>query len=129
MSRDGDTRLLPLVPPSAASDRGRLGRPAVAGERQVSVAHHPRVAAKVHAAKAWGALGAFGLVALASASAGAQTFDVLVRALAAGAVGWLVAWAAAVGVGRALVRAEVEAHRRALEDPAEDGPGAIGGAS
>lgn len=121
MSTDGTTRLLPLVPDPAPSGRRRGRRtPGGAEHRQVSVAHHPRIAARVGAAKAWGALVAFALVALASARAGAETFDVLSRALAAGVVGWLVAWAAAVAVGRSLVRAEVEAHRRALDDPAGD---------
>lgn len=121
MSAESRTQLMPLVPESAARGR-RIGdrRPGVAG-RQVSVAHHPRIAARVRAAKAWGALGAFALVALASSKAGAESFDVLLRALVAGAVGWVVAWSAAVAIGRSLVRAEVEAHRRALDEPDEDG--------
>jgi multisubunit Na+/H+ antiporter MnhG subunit len=125
VSRDGDTQLMPLVPPAtvAGRKRGRRSTGAPAGARQVSVAHHPRIAARVHAAKGWGALGAFALVALASSGAGAQTFDVLLRALVAGIVGWVVAWAAAVGIGRALVTAEVEAHRRALDDPGDPADG------
>jgi hypothetical protein len=112
---------MPIVPPASPARRRGDRRPATgAAGRQVSVAHHPRIAARVHAAKAWGALGAFALVALASSKAGAETFDVLLRALIAGGVGWVVAWAAAVGIGRSLVRAEVEAHRRALDEPAED---------
>lgn len=120
MSTDGTTRLLPLVPEATPS--GRRGRRRASGgadARQVSVAHHPRIAARVDAAKAWGALVAFALVALASSKAGAESFDVLLRALVAGAVGWVVCWAAAVAVGRSLVRAEVEAHRRALDEPGE----------
>lgn len=122
MSSDGRTQLMPLVPEAAPRGR-RAGdrRPRGAAGRQVSVAHHPRIAARVRAAKAWGALGAFALVALASSKAGAESFDVLSRALVAGAVGWVVAWSAAVAVGRSLVRAEVEAHRRALDEPDEDG--------
>lgn len=122
MSSDGHTRLMPLVPEAAPRGRRGARRPAPgAGGRQVSVAHHPRIAARVRTAKAWGALGAFALVALASSRAGAESFDVLLRALVAGAVGWVVAWSAAVAVGRSLVRAEVDAHRRALDEPAEDG--------
>lgn len=119
----GETRLMPLVPavpPAGRQPRRRRGDAVGVQARQVSVAHHPRIAARVRAAKAWGALGAFALVALASASADAPTFDVLARALVAGAVGWVVAWTAAVGVGRVLVRAEVEAHRRALDGPADE---------
>lgn len=121
MSTDGTTRLLPLVPEPATKGRGR-GRKSAGGveNRQVSVAHHPRIASRVGAAKAWGALVAFALVALASSKAGAESFDVLSRALVAGVVGWIVTWAAAVAVGRNLVRAEVEAHRRALDGDGDD---------
>lgn len=112
---------MPLVPEAAPRGRRSPRRPApgVAG-RQVSVAHHPTIAARVRSAKAWGALAAFALVALASSKAGAESFDVLLRALTAGAIGFVVTWAAAVAVGRSLVRAEVEAHRRALDEPGGD---------
>lgn len=120
MSTETDTRLLPIVPEATPRSARRASRPAPAAGRQVSVAQHPRIAARVRAAKAWGALGAFALVALASSRAGAESFDVLLRALGAGVVGWVVAWAAAVGIGRSLVRAEVEAHRRALDAPAPE---------
>lgn len=119
MSSGGRTRLMPLVPETSRGRRAARPAPGAAG-RQVSVAHHPTIAARVRAAKAWGALAAFALVALASSQAGAESFDVLLRALAAGAVGWVVTWSAAVAVGRSLVRAEVEAHRRALDEPEED---------
>lgn len=125
MSVDGHTRAMPLVPPAAAAG-GKKGKKAKGGRRAgdaktVSVAHHPRVAARVRAAKGWGALIAFGLVAMASAKAGAPSFDVLTRALIAGFAGWVVAWVAAVQVGQAVVRAEVEAHVKAIEaEHAED---------
>ena len=119
MSVDGHTRAMPLVPPAAAGGKGKKGKKAKggrrAGDRTVSVAQHPRVAARVRAAKGWGALIAFGLVAMASAKAGAPTFDVLLRALIAGFAGWVVVWVAAVQVGQAVVRAEVEAHVKAIE--------------
>jgi hypothetical protein len=117
---DGNTRAMPLVPPAAAT-KGKKAKGAKKGGRRagdlrtVSVAHHPRVAARVRAAKGWGALGAFALVAYVSASAGAPAFDVLLRALIAGFAGWVVSWVAAVQVGRAVVRAEVEAHVKAIE--------------
>jgi hypothetical protein len=122
VSVDGNTRSMPVVP-AAPAGRAPKGRAARRGGRRVgdaatsvSVAHHPRVAARVRAAKGWGAMGAFGLVALVSASAGAPTFDVLLRALVSGVVGWVVAWAAAVQIGRAIVRAEVEAHLKGIEE-------------
>lgn len=121
MSSDGRTQDMPVVPEAAPAGRRTARRPAPrAAGRRVSVADYPKIAARVRLAKAWGALGAFALVALASMRAGAETFDVLLRALGAGAVGWVVVWAAAVAVGRSLVRAEIEAHRRALEE-SEDG--------
>lgn len=121
MSSDGRTQVMPVVPEAPPPGRRTPRRPAPgAGGRRVSVAHYPKIAARVRLAKAWGALGAFGLVALASLRAGAEPFDVLLRALGAGAVGWIVLWTAAVAVGRSLVRAEIEAHRRALEQPEDD---------
>jgi hypothetical protein len=113
---------MPLVPPApgAKAPKGKgkrnAGRRSGDAATSVSVAHHPRVAARVRAAKGWGAIGAFALVALASAGAGATTYDVLVRALVAGVAGWIVAWTAAVQVGRAVVRAEVEAHVKGIEE-------------
>jgi hypothetical protein len=130
VSVDGHTRAMPLVPPAAAAG-GKKGKKAKKGGRRagdartVSVAHHPRVAARVRAAKGWGALIAFGLVAMASAKAGAPTYDILLRALIAGFAGWVICWIAAVQVGQAVVRAEVEAHVKAIEaENAEDEDGA-----
>ena len=121
MSAEPRTQLLPIVPDTTSGRRRSARRgPAGAAGRQVSVAHHPRIAARVRTAKGWGALAAFVLVALASSKAGAESFDVLLRALAAGVVGFVVTWAAAVGIARSLVRAEVEAHRRALDEPADE---------
>jgi hypothetical protein len=126
VSVDGHTRAMPLVPPAAAKG-GKKGKKVKGGRRAgdgqtVSVAGHPRVAARVRAAKGWGALIAFGLVAMASAKAGAPTYDVLLRALIAGFAGWVICWVAAVQVGQAVVRAEVEAHVKAIEaENADDG--------
>jgi multisubunit Na+/H+ antiporter MnhG subunit len=127
VSVDGHTRAMPLVPPAAAG--GKKGKKVKggrrAGDKTVSIAHHPRVAARVRAAKGWGALIAFGLVAMASAKAGAPTYDVLLRALIAGFAGWVVTWVAAVQIGQAVVRAEVEAHVKAIEaEHADDEDGA-----
>ncbi|WP_320669622.1 hypothetical protein [Patulibacter defluvii] len=110
--------------PSGPVVGGGPRRPRRVGERPdgrtVCVADHPRVAARVRRATAWGALAAFLLVALVSARAGAPPFEVGVRALAAAAIGWLVCWAAAVQVGRAVVRAEVDALRRERLEQAPD---------
>lgn len=109
---DQSTRLQPAVAPAKTPRKPKRGKGAPA-DRQVSVAGHPRVSRTVRAAKGWGGLAGFVLVALASSGAGAETFDVLLRALLGGIAGWLVAWVVAVNVGRTIVRAEVEAHREA----------------
>jgi len=77
-----------------------------------SVANHPRAGAQVARAKAWGGLGGFLLVGLLSMRAGVPTADALLRALLAGVVGYVAAWAAAVLVWRHLVVAELRAVRR-----------------
>jgi len=115
VSAEQPTRVQPAVRPRTPRRGGRKNASGQAN-RRVSVAQHPRVAQYVETAKAWGGLIGFGLVALASASAGAETFDVLWRALIGGIVAWMVVWAAAVQVGRALVRAEVSAHRAARDE-------------
>jgi hypothetical protein len=76
-----------------------------------SVANHPRAGAQVARAKAWGGLGGFLLVALLSWRAGAPMADTLLRALAAGVVGYVATWAGAILVWRHLVVAELRAVR------------------
>jgi hypothetical protein len=80
---------------------------------QIRVSDHPRARRQIAQAKGWGALAAFGLVVLVSWQAGVPAFDVGVRGLAAGVLGYVVAWAVAVQVWRHLAVAEVrEVHRR-----------------
>lgn len=81
-----------------------------------SVANHPRAGAQVARARAWGGLGGFALVAFLSWQAGAPLATALARALAAGVLLYVAAWACAVAVWRHLVVAElraVRAHRAA----------------
>lgn len=82
------------------------------GADAMSIANHPRAGAQVARAKAWGGLGGFLLVALLSLRAGVPTPDALLRAIAAGVVGYVATWAAAVLVWRHLVVAELRAVRR-----------------
>jgi hypothetical protein len=77
-----------------------------------SVASHPRAGAQVARAKAWGGLGGFALVAALSLRAGVPVADALVRALVAGVLAYVAAWACAVAVWRHLVVAELRAVRR-----------------
>jgi hypothetical protein len=79
----------------------------------MSVANHPRAGAQVARAKAWGGLAGFLLVGLLSLRAGVPTADALLRALAGGIVGYVLAWACAVVVWRHLVIAELRAVRSA----------------
>ena len=78
-----------------------------------SVAGHARAGTYIRRAKGWGGLGAFVIAAYLSISAGVPTYEVTIRALAAGAAGYLLAWACSVTVWRHLVLAEF---RVAVED-------------
>lgn len=76
----------------------------------LSVATHPRAHAQVRRAKGWGGLGGFAIAAYLSYQAGVPPEQVGLRALAAGAIGYLVAWGVAVTVWRYLVLAELRAY-------------------
>lgn len=77
-----------------------------------SVANHPRARYQVRRAKGWGGIAGFVIAGYLSYKAGVPTFDVGVRALVAGIVGYMLAWMCAVTVWRQLVIAEL---RSALE--------------
>ena len=81
---------------------------------QIKLRDHPRARRQISRAKAWGALAAFALVGLLSWRAGVPAFEVGLRALAAGVVGWVLAWAMAVQVWRYLAVAEVRAVQREM---------------
>lgn len=83
------------------------------------VGAHPRAALQIRKAKGWGGLVAFLLVFVLSLQAGAPVFDALWRALLAGIVGLMVAWAAAVVAWRHLIGAEARAAQRAAIAAAE----------
>jgi uncharacterized oligopeptide transporter (OPT) family protein len=75
----------------------------------LSVAGHPRASAQVRKAKGWGGLTAFVITAYLSLSHGATADIAGMRALAAGVVGYVLAWACAVMVWRQLMVAEIRA--------------------
>lgn len=75
---------------------------------------HPRAARHVRLAKGWGGLTCFVLAALLASRAGVPLADALLRGVAAGVVGTVACWAAAIAVWRHLALAEVEVHRRRL---------------
>jgi hypothetical protein len=85
-----------------------------------SVANHPRARYQVRRAKGWGGIAGFGIAAYLGYQAGIPTFDIGERALAAGVVGYMLAWACAVSVWRHLVLAELRAavdRTQAAPDP------------
>jgi hypothetical protein len=89
-----------------------------------SVANHPRARAQVKRAKGWGGLIGFGIAAYLSLKAGVPTADAGLRALGAGVVGYILAWACAVAVWRHLVVAELRAaYERAAQHGVVPGTG------
>ena len=88
---------------------GALGGP--------SVANHPRARYQVRRAKGWGGIAGFVIAGYLSYKAGVPTFDVGLRALVAGMVGYMLAWMCAVTVWRHLVLAELRAALERTEQP------------
>ena len=82
---------------------------AAAASDGISVAAHPRARASIRRTRARVALIAFGLVLFISLKAGVPGQEAALRALVAGLIGNLVAWACALGVWKALVLAEIKA--------------------
>jgi hypothetical protein len=74
-----------------------------------SVAAHPRASYQVRRVKGWGGMAGFGIAAYLSYKAGVPTVDLGLRAIVAGIVGYMLAWACAVTVWRQLVLAELRA--------------------
>jgi hypothetical protein len=84
----------------------------------LSIASHPRASYQVRRAKGWGGILGFAIAGYFSYKAGVPTFDLGLRALIAGIVGYMLAWACAVGVWRHLMVAELRAAvERAHPDP------------
>lgn len=85
-------------------------------KESTKLSEHPRAAGQIRAAKGWGGLGGFALVAIFSWRAGVPGFDTGVRALIGGIAGYVVAWAGAVHAWRHIAVAEIRAaHRVAIE--------------
>lgn len=90
-------------------DKKKKGKGSADAAGGPSVAAHPRASYQVRRAKGWGGLIGFGAAAYVSYKAGVPTFDLGLRALIAGIVGYMLAWACAVTVWRHLVLAELRA--------------------
>jgi hypothetical protein len=85
-----------------------------------SVAGHPHARASVSQIKAGVALGAFAVALLLSLRASVPLDMAAERALIAGVCGYVVAWACALAVWRALLAAELRARVDALQAAREN---------
>ena len=85
-----------------------------------SIANHPRARYQVRRAKGWGGIAGFAIAGYLSYKAGVPTFDVGMRALVAGIVGYMLAWMCAVTVWRHLVQAELRAALELSQAPDPD---------
>ena len=92
----------------------------------LSVAADPRARASVRQIKGAVALAAFAIALVLSLQAAVPLATAAERALIAGVAGWLVAWACAVAVWRALLLAELRARVEDLQRQREQ---TAGGAS
>lgn len=93
-------------------DSGAAGGP--------SVFNHPRARYQVRRAKGWGGIAGFLVAGYLSYKAGVPTFDVWLRALVFGIVGYMLAWMCAVTVWRQLVLAELRAAVERTQAPDPD---------
>lgn len=105
-------------------EKGEKGKKGGAEGVVASVAGHPRARAAVRRSKGWGGLIGFAIAAYLSHKAGVPTAQAALRALGAGIVGYILAWACAVTVWRHLVMAELRAAYEAgavqLSEPGSD---------
>jgi hypothetical protein len=100
------------------SDAPTTVQPAVAGKEpvRITIGAHPRARRSVQRARALGGLLGFLVTLALSLSAGVPGFDAVARALVAGIVVHLAAWAISVSVWKQLMLAEIQAlHDRRRE--------------
>jgi hypothetical protein len=81
---------------------------------QPRLSHYPKAQQQINNAKAWGGLVLFLLLGFVSMQQGLPAFTVGVRALVAGMIGYVVAWAIALIVWRQVAINEVESLRARL---------------
>lgn len=87
---------------------------AAPARRALRLADHPRAIGQIRTVRSWAALLAFMAVLLYSQHAGVALESTLSRALTAGLVGYVAAWAIMVMVWRQLAQAEIETARRRI---------------
>jgi uncharacterized membrane protein YccC len=78
------------------------------------ISHYPKAQQQINNAKAWGGLVLFLLIGFVSMQQGLPAFTVGVRALVAGMIGYIVAWAIALVVWRQVAINEVESLRKRM---------------
>jgi len=108
-----DTKASKKDAKSSKKDSAAQAKGEVLSTHGPSIAAHPRAARAVTRAKAWAGLVCFGLGGYLSLPTGTLA-GALERALAAGVVGYVAAWAAAVFVWRRLVILEIKAREQQL---------------
>jgi hypothetical protein len=109
----------------AKDSSSKSAKDAVESSGSPSVAAHPRAARAVARAKGWGALTGFFLAGYLSLPTDTLA-EAGVRALLAGSVCYVVAWAGAVFVWRRLVMIELKGREQQLLDSAEPAPAQSG---
>ncbi len=100
--------------------KGKSGKGQADASAGPSIASHPRASYQVRRAKGWGGLAGFAIAAYLSHKAGVPTADLGMRAIIAGIVGYMLAWACAVTVWRHLMLAELRAARERQAAPNPD---------
>jgi hypothetical protein len=80
-----------------------------------SIANHPRAKASIRRAKGWAGLAGFAIAAFVSLQASVPLFQVGLRALGAGVLGYMLAWWVGVLVWRQLILAEQRAAYALIE--------------
>jgi hypothetical protein len=85
------------------------------GAQGASIANHPRARASIRRTKGWAGLAGFAIAAALSIQASVPMFQVGLRALGAGVVGYMLAWWFSVMVWRQLILAEQKAAYEAIE--------------
>lgn len=80
-------------------------------DNAIKLTGHPRAQRDIRRAKGWGGLVAFGATLYLSHSAGVPWSDAILRSVAVGFGGMLVAWAGAIAIWRQLAIAEIETIR------------------
>ncbi|MCW2998555.1 MAG: hypothetical protein JWN65_2104 [Solirubrobacterales bacterium] len=116
----------------AKSEDAAIPAAGAAGPRGLRLGDHPRATRQIRTVRSWVALAGFAVVLLLSLRAHMPLEDALTRALEAGIVSFVLAWATMVVAWRQLAQAEIENARRRIVaallelEAAERGGSAVG---